>query len=104
MAELGQRKRGAFVQGDGGPGDQAPVCMVPSPGGGADSPTVHDDTIADKGETFSGSSVSDGEVPVRPPPDTPESGEFRNKGTIRRFSCPIRALIPFPYAGEKNPG
>ena len=104
MAEFGQRKRGAVVQGDGGPGDPAPACMVPPPGGGTDSPTVHDDTIAGKGETFSGLSVSDGVVSVRPLPGTPKSGEFRNKGTIRRFSCPIRAPIDLSYVGEKNPG
>jgi len=104
MAESGQRKRGAVVQGDGGPGDPAPACMVPPPGGGTDSPTVHDDTIAGKGETFSGLSVSDGGRAVRTPPGTPKSGEFRNTGAIRRFPCPIRAPIDFPHAGEKNPG
>ncbi len=63
----------------------------------ADLSPVYDGAIPGKGETFSGSSVSDGEVPVRPPPGTPGSGEFGNKGTIRRFSCPIRAPIHFSH-------
>ena len=45
--------------------------------------------IPGKGNTLSGSRVSDGELVVRPPPCTPKYGEFRNKGAIRLFSSPI---------------
>jgi len=85
-------------------GDRGPWGRVLPPGEWADSSTVHDGAIPGEGETVSGSSVSDGEVPVRPPPGTPKSGEFGNKGTIERFSCPIRAPFHFPHDGEKNPG
>jgi len=60
--------------------------------------------IPGKGDTLSGSRVSDGGLVVLTPPGTPKSGEFRKNGTIRRFSCPILAPFHFPYAGEKNPG
>jgi hypothetical protein len=35
--------------------------------------------------------ISDGELLVRTPPDTPRSGEFRKNGTIRRFTGPYHA-------------
>jgi hypothetical protein len=37
------------------------------------------------GDTLSGSRFSDGAPSVRPLPGMPKSGQFRNKGTIRRF-------------------
>jgi len=54
-----------------------------------------------KGETFSGSPVSDGGIWPRLPPGNQKSGEFRKNGTIRGFYCPIRAQIHFIHAGEK---
>jgi len=41
--------------------------------------------IPGKGDTLSGSRVSDGGLLVLIPPGTPKSGEFRKNGTIRRF-------------------
>jgi len=37
-------------------------------------------------------------------PVYPKSGEFRNKGTIRRFPGPYRPRTRFFHAGERNPG
>jgi len=51
----------------------------------ADSSTVYEETIPGKGDTLSGSRVSDGGLVVLTPPGTPKSGEFRKNGTIRRF-------------------
>jgi len=45
--------------------------------------------IPGEGDTLSGSGVSDGGLVVRSPLCTHKSGEFRNKGAIRLFSCPI---------------
>jgi len=33
-----------------------------------------------------------------------KSGEFRNKGTMRRFPCPYRPRIGFLHVEEENPG
>jgi hypothetical protein len=73
-------------------GDQADRMQIGRFSGSADG-TVGD--TPGKGETFSGSSVSDGGILARPPPGMPESGEFGNKGKMRRFSCPIQPPFTF---------